>query len=150
MTKHPISRRTMLRGLGVSVALPLLDVMLPRFASSAMAAAAAKAPVRTAYLFLPNGMWMPNFTPTTIGANFALPASLAPLANVAKDFSIISGLGLDAARAHGDGPRDHARSAAAYLTGVHSKKTRGSATHLCVSVDQVAAMKIGSQTRLPS
>src|SRR5258706_21707 len=97
MTKHPISRRTMLRGLGVSVALPLLDVMLPRFASSAMAAAAAKAPVRTAYLFLPNGMWMPNFTPATVGANFALPPTLAPLPNVAKDFSIISGLGLDAA-----------------------------------------------------
>src|SRR5437764_13100181 len=150
MTKHPISRRTMLRGLGVSMALPLLDAMLPRFASSALAATATKAPVRTAYLFLPNGMWMPNFTPTTVGANFALPATLAPLANVAKDFSIISGLGLDAARAHGDGPGDHARSAAAYLTGIHPKKTGGSDIHLGVSVDQVAAMKIGNQTRLPS
>src|SRR5437764_6171533 len=150
MTKHPISRRTMLRGLGVSMALPLLDVMLPRFASSAMAATAAKEAVRTAYLFLPNGMWMPNFTPATVGANFVLPPTLAALANVAKDFSIISGLGLDAARAHGDGPGDHARSAAAYLTGIHPKKTGGSDIHLGVSVDQVAAMKIGGQTRLPS
>src|SRR5947209_13250629 len=151
MMRHPISRRTMLRGLGVTMALPMLDAMLPRAFSSALAAGVpAKAPIRTAYLFLPNGMWMQNFTPATTGANFALPATLAPLKNVAKDFSIISGLALDAARAHGDGPGDHARSAAAYLTGIHPKKTGGSDIYLGVSVDQVAAMKIGGQARLPS
>src|SRR6476646_2184984 len=99
-----LSRRTILRGLGVSMALPLLDAMMPRgilggLASEAAGAVATKAPVRMAYLLLPNGMWMPNFTPTTVGA-FELTPTLAPLKNLKNDFSVISGLGLDAARAH--------------------------------------------------
>jgi hypothetical protein len=131
------------------MALPLLDAMLP---TRALAAAAARnaTPLRTAFVFLPNGMWMPNFTPATTGAGFALTSTLAPLKNVATEFSILSGLTLDAARAHGDGPGDHARSAAAFLTGIHPKKTGGADIHLGISVDQVAAQKIGSQTRLPS
>ena len=150
-----LSRRTMLRGLGVSMGLPLLEAMMPKgmlqLGSQAMAATGKSGyPVRMAYLFLPNGMWMENFTPTTTGANFALTPTLAPLKNVQKDFSILSGLALDAAKAHGDGPGDHARSAAAFLTGIHPKKTGGADIHLGVSADQVAAMKIGSQTRLPS
>ena len=150
-----ISRRTLLRGLGVGMALPLLDAMLPRglvggFASEAMGALGRTAPVRTAFLFLPNGMWMPNFTPATTGTNFALTPTLMPLKNVAGEFSVLSGLALDAARAHGDGAGDHARSSAAFLTGVHPKKTGGADIHLGVSVDQVAARKIGTQTRLPS
>jgi hypothetical protein len=155
VSRLTISRRTMLRGLGVSMGLPLLDAMMPKgvlsgIASEALGASGKSAPVRTAFLFLPNGMWMPNFTPTTAGANFALPATLAPLKNVAKDISVLSGLTLDAARAHGDGAGDHARSAAAFLTGIHPKKTGGADIHLGVSVDQVAAQKIGNQTRLPS
>lgn len=133
------------------MALPLLDAMLP--ASGALAAtgrAAAATPVRTAFLYLPNGMWMPNFTPATTGAGFALTPTLAPLKNLAGDFSVFSGLALDAAFAHGDGAGDHARSAAAFLTGIHPKKTGGSDIHLGISVDQVAAQKLGNQTRLPS
>jgi hypothetical protein len=139
----------MLRGLGVTMALPLLDAMLP---ARALAAAAARNtnPLRMAFVFLPNGMWMQNFTPATTGAGFALTPTLTPLKNVAGEFSILSGLTLDAARAHGDGAGDHARSAAAFLTGVHPKKTGGADIHLGISVDQVAAQKIGSQTRLPS
>jgi hypothetical protein len=143
-----LSRRTLLRGLGVSMALPFLDAMLPM--TGALAATGRAAPIRTAFLFLPNGMWMPNFTPTTTGPGFALTPTLAPLQKVAKDFSVLSGLALDAAKAHGDGAGDHARSAAAFLTGVHPKKTGGADIHLGISVDQVAAQKIGSQTRLPS
>jgi hypothetical protein len=136
------------------MALPLLDAMMPRgvlggLASEAAGAVAGKAPVRMAFLFLPNGMWMPNFTPTAVGA-FELTPTLAPLKSVKNEFSVISGLALDAARAHGDGAGDHARSAAAFLTGIHPKKTGGADIHLGVSVDQVAAQKIGSQTRLPS
>src|SRR5438309_6709505 len=154
MSKHFLSRRTMLRGLGVSMALPMLDAMMPKgvlggLASEAAGAVTGKAPVRMAYLFLPNGMWMPNFTPTAVGA-FELTPTLAPLKNVKNEFSVISGLALDAARAHGDGAGDHARSASAFLTGVHPKKTGGADIHLGISVDQVAAMKIGGQTRLPS
>jgi hypothetical protein len=154
VSKTSISRRTMLRGLGISMALPLLDAMMPNgliggIGSQAMGAV-GKAPLRTAFVFLPNGMWMPNFTPATTGAGFALTPTLTPLKNVAKEFSILSGLSLDAARAHGDGPGDHARSAAAFLTGVHPKKTGGADIHLGVSIDQVAAQKLGGQTRLPS
>ena len=155
MSNWAISRRTMLRGLGVGMALPLLDAMMPKgflagAGSEALGAVGRSAPVRTAFLFLPNGMWMPNFTPATTGANFALTPTLMPLKNVAKEISILTGLALNAAEAHGDGPGDHARSAAAFLTGVHPKKTGGADIHLGVSVDQVAARAIGSQTRLPS
>ena len=155
MSNWAISRRTMLRGLGVGMALPLLDAMMPKgflagAGSEALGAVGRSAPVRTAFLFLPNGMWMPNFTPATTGANFALTPTLMPLKNVAKEISILTGLALNAAEAHGDGPGDHARSAAAFLTGVHPKKTGGADIHLGISVDQVAAAKIGNKTRLPS
>lgn len=149
-----LSRRTMLRGLGVGMALPLLDAMSPGLARTAAgaisSAGAAKAPVRMAFIFLPNGMWIPNFKPTTVGANFELTPTLEPLKNVRKDFSILSGLQQMNARAMGDGGGDHARSAAAWLTGVHPKKTGGADIHVGVSVDQVAAMKVGAETRLPS
>src|SRR5258707_659950 len=153
VSKTSLSRRTLLRGLGISMALPLLDAMIPHgligsLGSEALGAV-GKAPLRTAFVFLPNGMWMPNFTPATTGAGFAITPTLMPLKNLAKEFSILSGLSLDAARAHGDGPGDHARSAAAFLTGVHPKKTGGSDIHLGVSVDQGAAMKIRGQTPFP-
>jgi hypothetical protein len=150
----PLSRRAILRGLGVSMALPLLDAMAPRgFVSEALGAAvggAKKPPVRMAYIFLPNGMRMQDFTPTALGAGFPLPATLAPLKAVASEFSVLSGLALDGARAKGDGGGDHARSAAAFLTGAHPFKTNGANIKLGISVDQVAAMKVGQQTRLPS
>lgn len=141
----------MLRGLGVSMALPLLDAMLPRrFMSEAQGAILGKPPVRMAFLYVPNGMWMKNFTPASVGANFELTPTLAPLQAVRSEFSVLTGLTLDAARAHGDGAGDHARSGAAFLTGVHPKKTGGADIHVGISVDQVAAMQLGSQTRLPS
>src|SRR5438270_13485845 len=120
-----LSRRTMLRGLGVGMALPLLDAMVPSLARTAagaiLAGAGGKAPVRMAFIFLPNGMWIPNFLPKQTGPNFELTPTLEPLKNVRRDFSVISGLAQDAARAHGDGGGDHARSASAFLTGVHPK-----------------------------
>ena len=153
MSKWAISRRTMLRGLGVGMALPLLDAMAPKgFTSSAFGAATGttRPPLRMAHIFLPNGMRMEDFTPTAVGAGFPLPATLAPLKAVASEFSVLSGLTLDGARAKGDGGGDHARSAAAFLTGCHPYKTAGANIKLGVSVDQVAARQLGTKTRLPS
>lgn len=154
-TRYPISRRTILRGLGATMALPLLDAMgPPALASTARAAtgaaATAASPVRMAAFFLPNGMVMEDWTPSKEGPGFDLPATLKALDPVRDQVTVLSGLALDNARAKGDGPGDHARSAAAFLTGAHPYKTSGSDIRLGVSVDQVAAKALGHQTRLPS
>lgn len=148
MSFKPLSRRTVLRGIGASIALPFLDAMVPSYASAA--AMKSSAPVRMAMFFLPNGMNMAEFLPTATGAGYSLSPTLEPLAAVKNDITVLSGLCLDGARAQGDGGGDHARSAAAFLTGAHPVKTAGSDIHNGVSVDQVAATKIGSETRLPS
>ena len=136
-----------LRGLGASIALPFLDAMVPSFASAATQSAA---PLRMAMFFLPNGMNMAQFLPTDSGGDFKLTPTLEPLAKVKDDITLLSGLCLNGARAQGDGGGDHARSAAAFLTGCHPVKTAGADIHNGISVDQVAANKIGSETRLPS
>jgi hypothetical protein len=148
MSFKPLSRRTVLRGIGASIALPFLDAMVPSYASAAAIESAA--PVRMAMFFLPNGMNMAEFLPTATGAGYSLSPTLEPLAAVKNDITVLSGLCLDGARAQGDGGGDHARSAAAFLTGAHPVKTAGSDIHNGISMDQVAANKIGSETRLPS
>jgi hypothetical protein len=148
MSFKPISRRTILRGLGASIALPLLDAMIPSVVSAA--AAATVSPLRMAMFFVPNGMNMHEFLPTAEGKGFELPRTLESLANFKNDFSVLSGLALENAKALGDGGGDHARSAAAFLTGAHPHKTAGADIHAGISVDQVAANAIGSETRFPS
>src|SRR5437762_13738496 len=120
----PISRRNMLRGLGVAMGLPLLDAMVPgtvinaaQAAGAASTAGAAIAPTRAAFFFIPNGVNIPYWTPEKEGFDFALTPTLEPLKAVQKDVTVLSGLTLNNARALGDGPGDHARSAAAFLTG---------------------------------
>jgi hypothetical protein len=149
----------MLRGLGAAVALPLLDAMAPGAAGSVAnaatevagaAAGAGAAPLRMASFFLPNGMVMEDWTPAGTGTGFDLPPTLKALEPVREQITVLSGLALDNARAKGDGPGDHARSAAAFLTGAHPYKTSGSDIKLGVSVDQVAAKAVGQHTRLPS
>jgi hypothetical protein len=147
----------MLRGLGVAVGLPFLDAMVPgtvfnaaQAAGATATGAAAVAPTRMAFFFIPNGVNIPYWTPTKEGFDFDLTPTLTPLKAVKNDCMVLSGLTLDNARAKGDGPGDHARSAAAFLTGAHPYKTSGANIKLGVSVDQVAAGKIGTQTRLPS
>ena len=152
MSFRPISRRTVLRGLGATIALPLLDAMAPAVVSAATSVAATKsgAPLRMAMFFLPNGMNMHQFLPTETGAGYSLTPTLEPLAEFKKDFSVLSNLALDGARSKGDGGGDHARSTAAFLTGAHPHKTAGSDIKNGISVDQVAANVVGAQTRLPS
>jgi hypothetical protein len=145
-----IPRRTFLRGLGTAVALPVLDAMLPAKAFAGNAPAAKNFPRRVAWIYVPNGKNMADWTPATTGANYTLPSILEPLAHHRRDFTVISGLALDPANSHGDGGGDHARASAAFLTGVHPRKTAGADIKAGISADQIAANKIGIETRLPS
>lgn len=142
-----ISRRTALRGLGISLALPWLETMQP---ASVLAANATGAPLRAAFLFVPNGVHIPDWTPKAAGHSFELPYILEPLAKVRDQLLILTGLTHDKGRPNGDGAGDHARSASVFLTGAQPRKTSGSNIRSGVSVDQVAARAIGKATRFPS
>ncbi|HVR74867.1 MAG TPA: DUF1552 domain-containing protein [Planctomycetota bacterium] len=148
-----ITRRTVLRGLGTALAIPLLEA-IPFAGNRALAldraGAAGAPPVRMAFVFVPNGVHMPDWTPKTEGADFELPYLLEPLARVKHKLSVVSGLAHDKGRANGDGPGDHARSAAVFLTGAQPYKTPGANIRAGVSVDQVAAAYAGKETRFPS
>lgn len=142
-----IDRRTLLRGAGTLMALPWLDAMVP---TSALAQSVKKTPVRMGFLFVPNGVNMEYWKPTTTGAAYQLPEILAPLKNVRPSMSVLSGLAQMKAFANGDGPGDHARSAATWLTGVQARKTNGSDIQAGISADQLAARAIGDQTPFAS
>lgn len=142
-----ISRRTVLRAMGVSLALPSLGLMRP---SSVVASEAAKAPVRLAWVFFPNGTNAERWLPTGKGKDWELSPSLAPLSGNRNDFNVLKGLAQVNAQSLGDGPGDHARSAAAFLTGAHPFKTDGSKIKVGRSVDQIAADVYGRATRLAS
>jgi len=143
------SRRSFLRGLGTLMALPALEALTPRSYAAAKAAANAT-PTRMAFLYVPNGVNVAQWFPTGEGANYQLGPTLKALEEHRADFSIISGLAQDKARSNGDGGGDHARSYASFLTGVQPKKTAGTDIHLGISVDQIAANKLGHLTKLPS
>src|SRR5262249_26302319 len=140
-----ISRRTVLRGIGTAVALPLLEAMLPK---ALAAGEQAKAPKRLAFLYVPNGIPMQDWTPKAEGADSELPAILQAMKPYQQDRLVLTGLTADKARPNGDGPGDHARAAAAFLTGCQPRKTGGADIKVGVSVDQLAANRIGDQTRL--
>src|SRR3954452_10833242 len=106
----PLSRRSVLRGLGAAVALPFLDAMAGTGSLASAATTAAKAlggaasaaaPTRLAWFFIPNGVNMPNWQPKATGADFELPPSLVPLKSVKNYMTVFSGLTLDSGRAHG-------------------------------------------------
>ncbi|HBJ38920.1 MAG TPA: hypothetical protein DDZ51_30070 [Planctomycetaceae bacterium] len=147
---RPISRRTVLRGLGVTLALPWLEAMGPLQSWAAGEDPKTVAPNRMAFLYTPNGKNMADWTPSTEGTGFELTPILQPLGAVRNKFSILSGLTADKARPHGDGGGDHARALGAFLTGVQPNKTDGLDIRSGVSVDQVAASRIGDKTRLAS
>lgn len=143
-----LSRREVLRGLGTAVALPWLDSMA---AAGAFSAADSTPPVRLAFMYLPNGMHMPDWKPRgKAGREFGIPKIFEPVAKYKDRTSIISGLALRGAEPQGDGPGDHARSVAAFLTGAHPKKTNGENIYNGQSIDQVAAGQLGQATRFPS
>jgi uncharacterized protein DUF1552 len=146
ITKRHINRRTVLRGIGATLALPLLDGMIPAFA------AVQKAAVRRfGAIYLPNGMNIWNWTPTTEGRGFDLSPIMQPLAPFRDQLVILSGLANKEADAKpGDGGGDHSRAQTAYLTGLHAKKTEGADIEAGISVDQIVAKELGRQTQLSS
>ena len=145
-----LPRRTFLRGLGAAMALPMLDAMLPGARAVAGVAGANKAPIRTAFLFVPNGAHMPDWTPAIEGADFELPYILQPLQPHKNELLVLSGLTQDKGRANGDGGGDHARSAGSWLTCSQPLKSEGSQIRVGISADQIAAQVVGKETRFPS
>jgi hypothetical protein len=141
-----LPRRMFLKGLGGAIALPALDAMTPAFA----APAAKASPMRLAFTYVPNGVTLPDWTPGDTGPGFTCSRILAPLAPYRDETLVLTGLAHKNAYALGDGPGDHARAAAAYLTGVHARKTAGADIQNGVSVDQIAAAHIGNDTRFRS
>lgn len=144
-----IPRRTFLKGLGTAVALPLLESMAPVRAMAAEAAATTK-PMRTAFVYVPNGVNMPDWTPAAEGALDELPFILEPLSSLKSELNILTGLAHRKADPNGDGPGDHARASASFLTGVQARKTAAVDIRVGVSVDQIFAQRLGNDTRLPS
>lgn len=151
-TRQPLQRRTFLRGLGASMALPLLECMEgpAALAASSAAAGTSPAPVRAAFVFFPNGCIQDAWRPEGTGTDWQLSETLAPLKELKDDVIVFGNLAQHNGRALGDGPGDHARCASSYLTGAHPVKTSGADIRVGVSIDQFAAERIGFQTRLPS
>ncbi|MGH9784156.1 MAG: DUF1552 domain-containing protein [Terriglobia bacterium] len=143
--KKTIPRRTFLKGAGTTLALPLLDAMVPAFARGAETG--AKPVVRLSTVFVPNGRIMKSWTPATEGAGFAMSPTLEPLSPFRDRLLVLSGLNIKAADPVGNEPGGvHARPAAAFLTGIHPKP--GGAVG--ISLDQVAAREFGKETQLAS
>ncbi len=132
------------------MALPLFEAMLPRTAFAQQAASLAGPANRLAFIYIPNGAIMPDWNPTGVGRDYQLSRTLTPLADHQRKIMVLSGLAHDKARANGDGPGDHARDSATFLTASQARKTDGADIQLGKSVDQFAADAIGELTRLPS
>ena len=146
VTRKYLSRRTVLRGLGATVALPMLDAMTPAFAGPGRPGRA----VRLVFTYIPNGVTLADWTPRGMGREFELSRILKPLEPFREDLLVMTGLAHHNAEALGDGPGDHARAGACFLTGVHPRKTAGADIQNGISTDQIAAQAVGSETRLPS
>jgi len=150
INQQKFSRRTVLRGLGATMALPWLEAMGPLTSWASNTPAAQAAPNRMAFLYVPNGKNMADWKPKAVGALTDLPLILQPLEAYKNDFSVLTGLAADKARPNGDGPGDHARALGAFLTGAQPRKTDGTDIRAGVSVDQVAASRLLDKTRLAS
>ena len=149
VTKKHLPRRMFLRGLGVTLALPMLDSMVPAFGGAQVRA--AEAVRRLGVVYVPNGMFMPNWTPEVEGGPLEVTQTLQPLAQFKDQMLMVSGLCSEEGIARpGEGAGDHARAAGAFLTGVHPKKTEGHDIRAGVSMDQIAARVLGQETQLAS
>ena len=148
ITKIALPRRTFLRGMGATLALPLLDAMVPAFTPVSRSAAA---PVRRmGFIYTPNGFIREFWTPDAAGKDFELKASLQALEPFRDQMVIVSGLANLQAEAMGDPPGNHSRGSAAWSTGTHAFQTEGADVRAGISADQVAAQVLGQETVLPS
>src|SRR4051812_45280527 len=157
--KRDFSRRRFLQGMGIAMALPALESVFARGARAADVAAAAVgtgtaapsltatgAPLRTAFLYFPNGAIPSAWWPTGEGTDFKLAPTMEPLASVRDKIQILGGLGDVSANPGPDGGGDHARANGTFLTGVRIKKTNGADVHAGVSADQIMARQVGMLT----
>jgi hypothetical protein len=142
ITKKYLNRRTVLRGAGAMIALPLLDAMIP--AATALANTAAKPVVKLGFVYFPHGAIMEKWTPEKDGADFDLMPILEPLKPFQKQLTIISGLG----NRPGESQAVHAIVPATWLSCTHPKQ--GQDPNMAVTADQIAAKYIGQDTPLPS
>ncbi len=148
-TKKALPRRTVLRGLGATLALPLLDGMVPAFA--AQRKTAANPTVRLGVIYVPMGAVMSNWTPATEGEGFAVTPILEPLARFRDRMLVLTGLDNEPAVARlGEPAGGHGRIGGAFLTGVHAKPTEGADFEAGISIDQIAAGHLGQHTQLAS
>jgi len=145
VTKKSLPRRTFLRGLGTTLALPFLDSMVPAFA----APGSVKSPVRLGFVYHPVGMIMDRWTPAAEGTGFEFTPSMRALEPFRDRMVVLTGLAQVNGRALGDGPGDHAREGATWLTGVHPKRSESN-IGAGISADQIAARELGKYTQLAS
>jgi hypothetical protein len=144
ITKKHLPRRTFLRGVGVTIALPLLDSMVP--AQTLLQKTAAKASPRLGFVYIPHGAIMDKWTPAAEGKGFEFTPILKPLEPFKNHVNVISGLGHRAA----DSTAVHSLSPTTWLSGVRPKPTQGVDAFAGVTADQIAAQRIGQDTMLPS
>jgi hypothetical protein len=143
VTRKSLPRRAFLRGMGVTIALPLLDAMTPAFA------ACAKPAARLGFVYVPNGIIMDKWTPKGEGDDFQFAPTMKPLEPFRERLLVFSGLAQVQGRALGDGAGDHARAGATFLTGVHPKKSEIN-IRAGVSADQIAAQELSKYTQFAS
>jgi hypothetical protein len=144
ITKMAMERRSFLRGIGATLALPFLDAMTPAFA------AATKAIPRLSFMYVPNGANMAAWTPAGFGKDFAFSPTLKSLEPFRERVNVLSGLALHSADRMNDGAGDHSRATGAFLSGCHAKRTQGADLYLGITADQIAAKVIGKDNLLPS
>jgi hypothetical protein len=152
ITKKSLPRRTFLRGMGTTLALPLLDAMVP--AASVLAQTSAAPAIRMGFIYSPHGVIQDQWVPTTVGAGFDVPPILGPIASFRDQLLVVSGLAHRQADSLGDGNGDHQRSTAVWLSGEHAWERRVQADarelSLGTTADQLAARELGKYTVLPS
>jgi hypothetical protein len=144
ITKAHLPRRTFLRGVGVTLALPLLDAMLP--AQTLLKKTAAAGTTRVGFVYVPHGAIMDQWTPAAEGSGFEFSRVLKPLEPYRNSINVVSGLGNRAA----DTTAVHSLSPTTWLSGVRPKPTQGVDAYAGVTADQIAAQHIGQDTLLPS
>jgi len=145
--KKAIPRRTFLQGVGATLALPLLDGMVPAMA----AVGDSKSATRLSFVYVPNGIIMDRWTPATEGAGYEMTPILEQIAPFRDNMLVMSGLDCKNANPQpGEGGGDHERGSGAFLTGAHPRKTAGADIHAGTSLDQIAANELGKQTELAS
>jgi hypothetical protein len=149
ISKKSISRRTVLRGLGATLALPLLDSMVPAFSAIAKTAGA---PVnRFGVMYVPNGMIMQNWAPIGEGSTFEFNTTMMPLAPFRNQLTVVSGLNCNVPTGVRAGDGVHARASTRFLTDIYPKITpSGGAVQAGISMDQILGKELGKYTQLAS